>query len=255
MRVFSFLDPFIAKLSNGRFLRFTFALLLRISAWLAGVSGVILVFIFLGAAFRSSNVGMILGSIIAAVFSVALVFCQIAILLYRARTIAELPDSNYTIIPIFSILLRQCGESALAAYSLIGVGGCLFIWLTDSSPLSQLSGLQELTPMAMPGAGAGFLGGLWFLVAMLVLAFLFILVFYFLAELIEVLPEIANNTKAMQLALAGSVLQVAPSPEPVSATPPIAVVKSPDPSCKCGAAFEADSPFCGSCGARKPVLV
>ena len=74
-----------------------------------------------------------------AAFYLAAVFCGTGITLYRARTIAALPDSKYTFIPIVSTLLRLIGESALTGFSLLGAGVCLYIWFSNLDPVQRFA--------------------------------------------------------------------------------------------------------------------
>ena len=72
----------------------------------AAIAGVVFCIMILGGAFRATEFGTVVAQVLLAVFYLAAVFCGTGIALYRARTITTLPDSQYTVIPIVSTLLR-----------------------------------------------------------------------------------------------------------------------------------------------------
>jgi hypothetical protein len=138
-----------------------------------------------------------------------------------------------------------------ATYSLLGVGGCLFVWITDASPFSQLGAVGGVIPLAGSG-GTGFLGGIELAILFLMIAFFGIVVFYALAELTVVLVEIALNTRGLHNTAAVSVpaSQPAPQPSPLPISQPSATVCTPRHCKKCGQPLDAGSTFCAECGTQ-----
>jgi hypothetical protein len=196
------------------------------------------------------------------------------ICLFRARSILELSDGHYTVIPILSMLFRLNGELIFVTYSLIGLFGCLVFWVTESNPLTMLP-IQSHLPVPEI-EGSGFVAGLEFAVFLLLIAFLGIVFFYALAEFSIVLVEIASNTARSARLVPG-----ATKPEAVPAPAREDVVNSPVPSlfnvpvpapapkvpsatglslshsqvpapplvCRhCGQPIEAGAGFCAECG-------
>ena len=248
MQPFQVLDPFFHALGNGKLIRSVVATVLRIGACLGAVVGVVYSIIILGGAFRTTEFGTVVGHVLMAAFCLAGVFCGTAIVLYRARTIAELPDSQYTVIPIVSTLLRMMGESSLTGYSLMGVGGCLYIWFVSATPMEQFGELGALMMMPRFGAGGGFLVGITFLAFMVVLAFGSVVLFYFLAEGTVVLVDIAGNTASLRGVALGATPAAAPRP-PVVPAPPVVPPAPVVPKCRrCGNPLDPGATFCGSCG-------
>lgn len=217
--------------------------MLRIGAVLGAVVGVVFTIMILGGAFRSREFGTVVGYVLLAAFYLAAVSCNTAIGLYRARTVASLPNGPYTVIPIVSILLRMAGESALAGFSLLGVGGCLFIWFAELNPLGQFGEFGMFLPHF--GGGSGFLAGIWFLVMMIVLAFMLIVFFYFLAESTVVLVDIAGSTRVLR----GWLSNGAPQPAASAPAPAVAPQQARHICPKCNSPLEAGASFCGVCGA------
>jgi hypothetical protein len=247
MQPFQVLDPFFHALGNGKLIRSVVATVWRIGACLGAVVGVVYSIIILGGAFRTTEFGTVVGHVLMAAFWLAAVFCWTAIGLYRARTIAELPDGPYTVIPIVSTMLRMMGELSLTGFSLLGVGGCLYTWFVSAAPMEQFGEFGALT-MMMPrlGAGGGFLVGITFLASMVVLAFDLVVLFYFLAEATVVLVDIAGNTASLRGVALGAAAAAAPRPPVVPPmVPPAPVV----PKCRrCGNPLDPGATFCGSCG-------
>ena len=215
MNLFGILDPFFHALSDGKIIRQTIAWVLRILAVIMALIGLFGFIVIIVLSFRTSNsttdivgdpatntagsisINIIIGSILLALFVLAWGYLTAGILAFRARSVKELGDSQFTVLSILSLLFRLNGELAFITYSLLGVGGCLFIWITNASPLSQLGVLGETLPFAGRG-GAGFLGGLEMAVFFLLIAFSLIIFFYALAEYIAVQVEIALNTRGLR---------------------------------------------------------
>jgi len=252
MRPFQILEPFFHALNDGKLIRFVVASVLRVFAGLAALGGLMWFVIFAGAAFTGSDFGTILGSLLFAILWLVSAFLQTGILLYRAKTVSELGDSPFTVTSIVSVFCRLIGEEFFVFFSLLGVGGCLFMWLANGDPLSRLGLLGALVPsMPRVGSGGGILGGLLFLIFMAVCAFFSIVVFYALAELTVVLVDIARNIHAVRVALASAGQPPAAAFAAAAGGAPrsVAPIGSPSHCPACGNPWEPGSVFCGNCGA------
>lgn len=157
---------------------------------------------------------------------------------------------------ILSLLFRLNGELMFVMYSLLGVGGCLFVWFTDTSPFSQLGLLGERLPFA-ESSSSGFLGGIELAILFLLIAFAGIVFSYALAELSVVLVEIALNTRGLRSVSSAAVVTPAPvfQPTPIPVQPPPAPVEQPQASAKhyckqCGQPLGAGAAFCDECGTQ-----
>lgn len=270
MQVFGILEPFFRALSDGKIIRLTVAWVLRIMAGLGALGGLLWFITFVGLGFKGSDAGLgarspdfLVGSLLFSLFGLAFGYLWLGICMFRARSVTALGDSHFTVLSILSILFRLNGELAFVTYSLIGLGGCLFVWLSDASPLSELGPLGSQLPFALGGA-SGFVGGIELAVFMLLLAFVGIVVCYALAELSIVLVEIALNTRGIP-ALAGTSQPLAPAFAPPAsgvpvytqpptqmplATPPPPPSAGPVHFCtECGQRYEGAVKFCPSCRA------
>jgi hypothetical protein len=262
MKIFSVLEPFFHALSDGKIIRLTVAWVLRILAVLTALLGLLGFIATIGLGFKASenglgtrSAGLLLGCLLLALFVLVWGYLAAGILTFRARSVEELGDSHFTVLSILSLLFRLNGELMFVTYSLLGVGGCLFVWFSDSSPFSALGMLGEELPFA-GHASTGFLGGIWLAVFFLLIAFISIVFSYALAELSVVLVEIALNTRGLRKGAveAGPAPVIASAPQRVAALPQIPAeqpaVSTPTPRrCrKCGQPLDAGSTFCDECG-------
>ncbi len=264
MTIFAILEPFFHALSDGKLIRLTVAWVLRILAVLMALLGLFCCIYFLRIGFnaRDNEMGMrssgiLIGCFLFALFGLAWGYLAAGILAFRARSVTELGDSQFTVLSILSLLFRLNGELAFVTYSLLGVGGCLFMWLTDFSPFSELGLLGERLPFA-ESMGSGFLGGVEFAVLMLLIAFVSIVFLYALAELTVVSAEIALNTRGLRPAPAetgpapasgkSQTVSLAPLPLPIPAEQP--PTTTPRRCSQCGKPLDAGSTFCGECGTQ-----
>src|ERR1035437_7231632 len=276
MKIFAVLEPFFHALSDGKLIRLAVAWVLRILAVLVALAGLFWFVVFIAFGFKASESGMgtrsagiLIGCVVFSLFGLAWGYLAAGVITFRARSIMEMGDSHFTVLSIVSLLFTLNGELIFVTYSLIGVGGCLFVWLTDISPLSQLGMLGERLPFAASGS-SGFMGGIELAILFLLLAFAGIVFFYALAELSVVLVEIALNTRgliaqplitqpltaqpltAQPLKDSQSAAPSITTPIPQTQPPPIPaaqpLVREGRQCKKCGQALDAGSTFCEECG-------
>lgn len=191
------------SLSEGKVIRSSIATILQIGAVLTLLGALVALVVILKYSFQMQSTGATIGGIILAVLIVAALFAVAQIYLFRAQSVRELGDSPFTVIPILSILFRAAGETYAVASLAWGVGGCLFIWLSGMNPMILLQNVGTFIPN-FPGmadtsaASSPFLEGLIFLVGMVIAAFVSLVVFYALAELVVVIVDIAMNVRKIE---------------------------------------------------------
>lgn len=248
MNPFHILDPFFQALNDGKLIRFVVATMLRCFAGLTALGGVAWSIVIAGAAFSSSNAGTAIGSLLMGAIWLVSAFFQTGVLLYRARTISELGDGQFTVTAIISVFCRLIGEELFIFFSLLGVGGCLFAWFADSDPLRPLGLFSSFLPKV--GSGSGFVGGLLFAVTLTVIAFFSIMVAYAIAELTAVLVDIARTMNDIRLAVVGG-----SQPRAAFATAAGAGLDGTASTtlrpvhCRaCSRPLEYGAGFCGACG-------
>ncbi len=274
MKMFAFLEPFFWALSDGKLIRLAIAWVLRVLAGLLALTALLLSIGVIVFGFKASDIGsmgrsagLVIGCLLFAIFGLVWGTLAAGIHTFRARSIEELEDSHFTVLPILSILFRLAGEMAFITYSLLAVSGCLFVWFTNISPFSALGmfrGMGELAE-SIPFARldtVGFIGGIELAITFLLMAFAGIVSFYALAELSVVFVEIAQNTQRSHAVPTDGNAQMTtaaagiPAPRPAkeaasNLSVPIATHGSTLLTCKeCGHRLDSGSTFCGECGTK-----
>ena len=157
-----FFHPILDALDRGDVIRTAVVFVLRALGVLTVLAGLYLLVEILKLSFQLPAQGTIGGLLFAIIF-VAAIASLTQILFYRAESVRNLGESAFTVIPIFSILFRTMGETYATSGVAIGVGGCLFIWLSGLNPAQMLPGAGQLLPAvagrhvygwsAVPGVG------------------------------------------------------------------------------------------------------
>lgn len=191
MKALNFFKPVLTALNDGKVIRSSVALVLKILGVLSLLGGVYLVVEILKASFRLPAEGTVGGLLLSIIF-VAALLAVVQIFFYRAASIRDHGDSQFTIIPIFSILFKCIGEIYATFGAAIAVGGCMFIWLSKRNPLRLLKDIAGFFPSLTPEGT--FVGGLLFLMFVALFSFAAITVFYLLAEVMVALTEIARRS-------------------------------------------------------------
>lgn len=259
MKVFQFLDPIFRGVNDGNVIRVTVVWAIRVMAVVLAAVGFVWCIGFIALGFKGSEMmigarsaELLIAALLFAVFGLAFGYLACGVCLFRARCVADLGNGHFTVLPILSILFRLLGEVACICYCLIGVGGCLVLWIAGFNPLANLGRFAPELPLVALGSG-GFVGGLEFAIFMLVLAFGAIVSFYALAEFTVVAVDIANNTRALTVPVFSRSEMSSPSPlqaGPVSAVPSSNGHSSRGPFlCKsCRQPVEPGAAFCADCG-------
>jgi len=211
MNLFGIFDPVFHALNNAKIIRNIISWVMKIQASIIALVGFYGCYsiIRLGITARRSvldlegnyvthvPVDIVIGGVLLALFVLAWGCLTAIILAYRSQTVMESGDNRFIALSIISLIFRVCGELAFVTYSLFGIGGCLFSWITSENPYVQISFLGDILPFPVRG-GPGFMGGLEFAIFSLMFAFSFIVFFYALAEYIAVQVEIAANTRGLR---------------------------------------------------------
>ena len=187
-----FMQPVRDFISTGKFFRTGFGWILRVLA-VALLFGGFYLFIESWKAVEYLKFWGIIGLIIAQGFFVVAVWIISQIVFNRANVIMELPDAHFTIIPIFSIVVKMIGEIYAAVTLMLSVVGTIMIWFSGGGMRGLYYQFREFAPFLQ--SGYGFWGGLLSLGIGIVSAFVLLFVFYLLAELIVVTFDIANNVR------------------------------------------------------------
>jgi hypothetical protein len=187
-----FMKPVLQLISVGHFFRKAFAIFLQILAAVIAIAGLVS-WITVWKSVAGQDFSLILGIIIFQLFFVIAIYMVVHTMFIRAGDISALPDSDYTVIPIVSIALKLCGEIYACFSAVVAIAGGILIWFIGGNAFHFIRKSSLFMPAF--GYGSDFLGGLMFIVVGWLVAFLVLLVFYFLAETVIVMADIAKNTK------------------------------------------------------------
>jgi len=192
MEKYLFMAAVLEKISQGQFFRKAFAITLQILAAVIAIAALV-AWITVWKSISEFSAEAIVGIIIFQLLFVIAVYMVIHILLIRAGNINELPDSDYTVIPIVSITLKLIGEIYASFVTVISVAGGILSWFIGSGAFYMVKRPSLLIPSY--GSGEGFWGGLVFMAGGLFSAIVGLVIFYFLAESVVVAVDIARNVK------------------------------------------------------------
>ena len=194
MEKYFFMGAVLEIISQGQFFRKAYAVTLQILAALIAIAALVS-WITVWKSISAFSAEAIVGIIIFQLLFVIAVYMVIHIILIRAGNINALPDSDYIVIPIVSITLKLIGEIYASFITVISVAGGILSWFIGSGAFYMVKRPSLLIPSY--GSGEGFWGGLVFMAGGLFSAIVGLVIFYFLAELVVVLVDIARNIKKM----------------------------------------------------------
>src|SRR5215469_7968704 len=194
----------LSALSQGKVIRRSIAVVLQVGAVLVLLAALVMLVLVLKQSFQAgTSAGATIGGIIAALLLATARFAVSQIYLFRANSVRELDDSPFTVIPIVSILFRAAGETYAVVGLALGLGGCVFTWLSGANPGTPLAAIGgSLGPFAPALAGqtgnGPFLDGLVFLAGLAVMAFIALVASYALAEMVVVMVDVAINVRKIE---------------------------------------------------------
>lgn len=186
-KIFTFIYPLIDSLSKGTLIR-------KVMFLLFGIIGVLSFFGGVYFFFKTVSYVPDFWTFILLLLFVLASFLSLQIWFYRAEAVSNLEDSEFTVIPIFSNFFRALGENYALFLITVGIGGTLMLWFSNYG--GYLWEFSRYIPFV--SLEDSFFGGLFFLVLTILLAFLFLLITYFIAENILALAQIAKNTSCLK---------------------------------------------------------
>jgi hypothetical protein len=198
MDSYLFMESALQWIAQERLFRKAFAVVLQVLAVVVSVAGLVAWMSFWRFAARAPF-GAFVGIILFQLLFVVALYMVAHTLLIRARNVAELPESEFYVIPIVALALKLVGELYASFVAVMSVAGGILIWLMRGYAFSLVRKATPLAPRL--GTGEGFIGGLLFMGGGLLAAFVVLVICYFLAEAIALMADSARNIKiARQLA-------------------------------------------------------
>ena len=194
-----FMGRFLNCISDGDLFKKVFATILRIVAIVVAIGGLYLWIRLWSPVFHLGGFFAVVSGIIFQLILIVTIAMMVHIVWLRAGTIGDLQKADFTVIPISSILLKMTGELYVVIFVPLSIGGGIGIWLGGGNLMYFVNRflffLPELPFDFMRGGESSFLGGLLFIVGGIVAAFLSLVFFYLLAEMLVVAVDIARNIK------------------------------------------------------------
>jgi len=204
-----FLKPFLTALQEGRSVRFGIFILMWIIA-IAVIVGGIVTWIDFWNQVSGQDAAGVFGVILYQLIFLVLLYFLFQILVIRASDVlnVEAFESDFTVIPVMSVLTRAFGELLAVLFIFLGFGGLIIAWFSGYLPYDSSFGLFGLL------ADTGFKGGILALVAGIIQAFAAIVVAYFWAEAIILGLKMYLHIKKIRLVSDGYDKEPVPAPEP-----------------------------------------
>ena len=191
-----FYYPVLRGLERGGLIRTCVVWGLKIGAIAVILGGLLSGFGILSTGQALGGAGM-LGAVLMALILLGTSLCVAQVCWYRAGSIEALGESDYTLIPITSILFRAGAECGATGFAGLAVGTCLFLWFSPGGA----GGFGALPiPVSLP-VTTGFLGGVLALLYFGLMALGSLIGGYFAAEWIGVLVDIAASIHKIRRAV------------------------------------------------------
>ena len=217
MTKFFFVPYVLRLLSQGTFFRKLFFYLLRASAVITALVGLVVCAGLLKTVLNLPAVGVIGGFVFIALALVAF-YSAAHIYWIRAGDIDQLSDAKFTMIPISAIMVRTLGEVLAAFIAVMSIGGFILFLFAPQEAGGMLAPMLPMGALsAMDRGGNSFVEALVVLVAGTMYAVLLLACFYLASEFISALAQIAINTGIT--AANTSRMAGAPAPSPVAPAP------------------------------------
>lgn len=176
-----FVKSFINGLQEGKSVRFGIFLLLWVIALAVIIVGIIK-WVDLWNQVSGQDAAGVIGVILSQLIFLVLIYILFQILVIRASDVlnVEAFDSDFTVIPVMSVLTRTFGEILATVYLFLGIMLLLVNWFAGDAYIILLF-VKKISLFGILG-GEGFKGGIYSLVEGVVQAFAIIVIAYFFAE-------------------------------------------------------------------------
>ena len=191
MEKYLFMKPVLDSLANGPFFRKHFALCVRIGAGVAAMAGLV-GFVNAWNVTAHMEPGRIPGGIIYMLSLVAAAYMAVHTMLIRAKDIASLPHTGFTLIPIGAIVSLMAGEAYAAVCAALAAGGGILIWFTGDGAYDLLQRVTLFIPFE---GGATFMAGILFILRGAFRAVAALFLGYLASELFIVVERLAGNPR------------------------------------------------------------
>jgi hypothetical protein len=192
MDSYLFMESVLRLIAQGNFFRKAFARVLQAMAVVVSIAGLVTWMSVWKFAARAPIV-VLVGIVIFQLLFVVALYMVAHTLFIRARDIVQLPEAEFHVIPIATIALKLIGEVYASFVAVMSVASGILIWLMRGYAFSLVKIAAPFVPRL--GNGQEFVGGLLLMIGGLLAAFVVLVVTYFLAELVCLMADSAQNIK------------------------------------------------------------
>jgi hypothetical protein len=186
-----FMKPFIENFTKKNVFAKIFSIILKVLAVITIIAAFVTWVLLWKFVFEIPAAG-IAGGVIFQLFFIVGIYMAVHAIFIRAQQISDFKPEEYTVVPVLTIFIKLLGEIYASLTAAIAVGGGILIWFAGGYGLEMLGEVPQFIPQY--GGGTTFLGGVIFLIGGLVAAFFTLIAFYFAAEFINIVTDIALNT-------------------------------------------------------------
>jgi hypothetical protein len=189
MERYLFFGHVIDTIARGSAFRSCFSRFLKIAA--AGIAFAGLVALFNAWQFTArQEASGIIGGIAYMFFLATGIYMVVHATIIRTGHIASLPDGEFTLIPLCTVLSLLVGETYAAFSASVSLGGGFLIWFAQKGAYKLL---QDVSPFVPRSGGSNFLAGVLFIIWGLVRAAVVLTGCYLVSELFRVIGKIAEK--------------------------------------------------------------
>lgn len=220
-----FAKSILSGFQEGKSVRFGIFMLMWIIALAVVIVGIIK-WVDLWNQVSGQDAAGVIGVILSQLIFLILLYVLFQILVIRASDVlnVEAYDSDFTVIPVMSVLARTVGELMAALFIFVGIMRLLVLWFAGYIPYSSYG--YDMFFFGILG-GEGFKGGIYALVEGVVQAFAIIVIAYFVAEFIILSLKMYLDIKKIREVSDG--YEKAAPPKPEEPRPPETRPEEPKP--------------------------
>lgn len=189
MDKYLFMKPVLDRLAQGPFFRRNLALCVRIAAAVAAMAALVE---FVDAWNFTSRLegGRIPGGIVYMLSLAAAAYMAVHAMLIRARDIASLPQTGFTLLPVAGVAFLMIGEAYAAACAALGAGGGILIWFAGDASYNVLHRVSFFIPFQ---GGGTFMAGILYILRGALRAVVALCLGYLASELALVVEKLGGN--------------------------------------------------------------
>ena len=189
-----FMKNVLNKLSEEEFFKKATAIFIKILAGLLFIYVLIAWITIWKNVFDLSGTAMVGGIIFQLLYIIGM-YMVIHVMFIRSLHIKQLEKEKLFIYPLSAIIIKMLGEMWASFQVFIGVAGGILIWFAGRQAGKVLWKVPMIGFLGKVSTQGDFLGGLSFMIRLTITGCIIILVFYLVAEGLNLLHKLEKNTR------------------------------------------------------------